>query len=69
MDDIRAQFKDFIMPTAPSILYEKQHITTGISKKTNSNATKGSSIAVNITAFMERTASTIRVTPRSMSKR
>lgn len=33
MDELKAQFKDFVIPTAPSLLYEKQYLRQTSRKK------------------------------------
>ena len=60
MEDLKSQFKDFVIPTAPSLLYERQN-SPPIKKKSSSSKMVGFSI--NIAAFIERSKSTTRLTP------
>jgi hypothetical protein len=59
MEDLKSQFKDFVIPSAPSLLYERQNSPP--TKKKSSSKLVGFSI--NIAAFVERSKSTTRLTP------
>jgi hypothetical protein len=66
MEDLKSQFKDFVIPTAPSLLYEYQN-SPQIKKKSSSS--KLTILPINITAFIERAKSTSRITPISTVRR
>jgi len=64
MDDLRLQFKDFAIPTAPSLLYERQN-SPSVKKKGSSPIPNSKVVgySINIAAFIERSKSTSRLTP------
>lgn len=73
MDDLRLQFKDFAIPTAPSLLYERQNSPSVKKKGSSPTPTSNSKVvgySINIAAFIERSKSTSRLTPvATVSKR
>lgn len=72
MEDLKLQFKGYAMPTAPSLLYERQN-SSSVKKRaaspaspppfTNPSNSKKVDYSIIIAAFIERSKSTSRLTP------
>ena len=73
MEDLRLQFKQYAIPTAPSLLYERQNSPSSVKKRAaspaspapliNSSSSKKVDYSIIIAAFIERSKSTSRLTP------
>jgi hypothetical protein len=62
MEDLKSQFKEFVIPTAPSLLYERQY-SPDSGKKKKSSSSKLNTLTINIAAFIERSKLTYHLTP------
>lgn len=64
MDDVKCQFKDFVIPSAPSLLYEQQESPSKDLKRKSSTIKIGG-FSISISSFIERSRSTTRISPAS----
>ena len=62
MEDLKLQFRDFVIPSAPSLLYEQQSSPPRDLKRKASSIKMGG-FTINLSAFIERSKTTSRISP------